>query len=170
MQQALQAVDRREAPQQVTDDYEDRGLFRTPPVWLFLYFTPQIGRNQRGDTTIRAYVEQGVEIEALFAGRRKGISEPLVANLKKRWTAANRAATGEPPSPENVRVKIRVCGSWRARFEHDAEGWMSKSYQFVVAQWVGTDSQGNDIIFGTDPKEGPSEPAPDVPFRSNLQR
>ena len=145
-------LDRRKHKDDVTPQYEDSGLFKTPVLWIEVHLTPKMGRNARGDYLITGYVERNTEIEVVFAGRRRACAEPAISKLKRLWTQANRASEGgAAPKPEQVRMPVRVNGAWRPRFQSDQQGWVTRSYQLTVAEWSMIDPGGAMVTFGEPP-------------------
>lgn len=133
-------------------DYEDRGLFKTPPSRLDVSLVPKIWRNKRDDWLIRGHVFGDTAVEVLFAGRRRKAAEPLIEHIRVIWSRANHAlAPGKPPLEiDSVRYPIVVTGSWRIRFEMDKSGWQSRHYQLVVAQWTPADAR-SEVVLGDSP-------------------
>ncbi|MGX9354209.1 hypothetical protein ACS3SW_03325 [Roseobacteraceae bacterium S113] len=159
-------LDRRRSESEITPDYEDRGLFRGPIMRVEVELTPKVTKNQRGDTVIQGFVSGNNAMEVVFAGRRRELAGPLIATLSNMWSRAVQANTGRTqPSPDQVRYKVKLTGSWRSRFETDDHGWQSRRHQLMVAQWIRLDEQGNEVRFGaepvlTQPATAPQSPPP----------
>lgn len=137
----------------VTPAYEDSGLFKKPPTELVVNLIPKFGTNSRNDVIIKGLVQNGVEVDVIFAGRRKKEAAELVALLKRKWETANfRVATA--PARRDVRVPTRVQGSWRMRVvedEYDEQELYSKEYQLLVARWAFNSDNGEFKSFGEPP-------------------
>jgi hypothetical protein len=139
---------------EVTPEYEDRGLFKSPPTRLEVNLVPKIWKNTRGDILIRGHVFDGVAIEVLFAGRRMKTAAKLVDTIRLLWTRANQQHPAESPplNVDSIKYPIVVNGSWRVRFETDRANWQTRHYQLIVAQWRPKDAQNPDAMLGEMPK------------------
>lgn len=135
--------DRRNLAGQPAPDYEDRGLFKAPPIRVVVAVTPLTSSNRRGDIVVHGFVSGEISgerpVEILFAGRRKATARPLLARLDAMYRRAvqqARMSGDQPPPAQSIRVTICAYGSWRIRGEKGADGWQSRKYQFVVARWA----------------------------------
>lgn len=144
-----------ENPKMITPAYEDSGLFKKPPTELVVHLIPKFGKNSRGDMIIKGLVEKGVEVDVIFAGRRKKEAVELVTLLKRKWDTANyRLAQGvRAPKRKDVRLATRVQGSWRMRVVEDEFGQelYEKEYQLLVARWAFKSDNGEFRSFGEPP-------------------
>ncbi|MEL6921512.1 MAG: hypothetical protein AAFO77_10925 [Pseudomonadota bacterium] len=145
---------RRRDKADVTPLIEDQGLFARPPIEVAIEFVPRVGKNDRGDTVIVGYVSDSASIEVVFAGRRAGQAQPLIAALKALWTSANLGSSSraEPPNVGDVRLRAKVFGSWRPRFPVDAEGWQECEFQLLAAKWTYSPRSGVAETFGELPQ------------------
>lgn len=145
--------DRRKPASEVTPDYEDSGIFKTPTTQLVVGLVPRLGRNTRLDLMIKGFVQGEAAIDVVFAGRRRAQAEPLVQMLNALWTRANRQAdkTGSPPEVDDVRLPVRIEGCWRPRFARDDQGWQTRTFQLYASRWLVTDSAGTAHAFGEPP-------------------
>ncbi len=139
---------------EVTPEYEDRGLFKSPPTRLDVNLVPKIWKNTRGDVLIRGHVFDGVAIEVLFAGRRAKTATKLIEAIRFLWTRANQMQKPDSPPLEvdSIVYPVVINGSWRVRFETDRANWQTRHYQLVVAQWRPKDAQDPDAMVGEMPK------------------
>ncbi len=140
-------------PALITPAYEDRGLFKKTPTELVVILIPKFGKNTRGDVIIKGVVQNGVEVDVVFAGRRKGQARDLVKLLHQMWDDAVYAARNRvrPPERKSVRLPTRVQGSWRTRIVEDEEEWYSREYQLLVARWAYNGEDGEFRSFGEPP-------------------
>ena len=137
--------ERRMAPDLVTSDYEDRGLFHEKLSEKQVHLLPRMTRNGRGDLVIMGEVKRQIEVEVIFPGRRAQDAVPLLHKV--------RALAGKPP--EEARLPIRVEGVMRPRFHRDPSGWETKSYQLIAARWMMFDDGGIAKVYGELPKTAP---------------
>ena len=137
----------------VTADYEDRGLFKTSPSRLEVSLVPKIWNNNRDDILIRGLVFDEIEVEVLFAGRRRDAAAPLVEHIRTIWSKANhnQPAGAAPVEIDDVRYPVLISGSWRVRFEMDKSDWQTRHYQLVVAHWSPANSDEDGAIVGEPP-------------------
>lgn len=145
-----------ENPAKITPAYEDSGLFAKPPTELVVKLIPKFGKNSRQDVIIKGLVENGVEIDVIFAGRRKREAAELVTLLKRKWESANyRLPKGfKAPERKDVYVPTRVQGSWRTRVVEDEQqeaNLYEKEYQLLVARWAFNSDTGEFKSFGEPP-------------------
>lgn len=145
--------DRRKPAHQVTPDYEDSGIFRTPPTQLLVELVPKFGTNSRLDVMIKGFVQSDIPIDVVFPGRRKAHLEPLVQSLHALWTKANRKVGKNEQAPEidEVRLPVRIEGSWRPRFQRDDQGWQTRTHQLYAARWVIPHAGGEARTYGEAP-------------------
>lgn len=139
---------------EVTDAYEDAGLFKTAICQQMLELIPQMRRNSRDDLIVRGFVDRKTEIDIFFAGRRRAEAGPLEAQLKALMSIARKKASdagARPPDVDKVRLPIRVEGAWRRSRQIDENGWETGSYHFVVARWSLLDKDGSTVSFGEPP-------------------
>lgn len=128
----------------VTPAYEDSGLFKKPTTELIVNLIPKFGKNSRHDIIIKGLMPNGVEIDVIFAGRRKRYAEELVALLKQKWAGAHRLTKGmTPPRRRDVFVPTRLYGSWRSRVAEDAQDLTRVEHQFLAARWAYHSHQGD---------------------------
>ena len=141
-------------PAMITPAYEDSGLFKKPPTELVVNLIPKFGTNSRQDVIIKGLV-QNMEVDVIFAGRRKKESAELVALLKRKWENATYLSSGGArPKRSDVRLPTRVQGSWRMRVveeEEDEQDLYSKEYQLLVARWAFNSDNGEFKSFGEPP-------------------
>lgn len=143
-------------PALITPAYEDQGLFKRPSAELVVTLFPKFGTNSRKDTIIKGLMQNDVEVDVIFAGRRKQEAAELVTLLRRLWDAANFQVPKGHPAPvrEDVRVPTRIQGSWRMRVEEgeeEAEALYTKEYQLLVARWAFNSDNGAFRSFGTPP-------------------
>ena len=145
-------IERRRPPHLVTPEYEDGGIFRTPPQQLLVELVPKIGKNTRSDLMVKGFIDGTIAIDVVFAGRRTKQADLLLKKLQSLWTQANRktAPGDEPPEVDTVRLPVRVEGSWRPRFERDDQGWETRTHQLFAARWV-LNHDGESKTFGEPP-------------------
>ncbi len=146
-----------DTPSLITPDYEDGGLFKKPPTELVVDLIPKFGKNSRGDVIIKGLVKRDVhdvEVDVIFAGRRKSESGELVTLLKRKWDNANYRVA-KTPARKEVRLPTRVQGSWRMRVaevdDEDAQELYTKEYQLLVARWAFNSDTGEFRSFGEPP-------------------
>ena len=145
-----------ENPAMITPAYEDGGLFKKPPTELVVNLIPKFSKNSRDDVIIKGLVQNNVEIDVIFAGRRKREAAELVALLKRKWENANyRIPKGyKAPTRKDVYVPTRVQGSWRTRVVEDDDqesNLYEKEYQLLVARWAFNSDTGEFKSFGEPP-------------------
>ncbi|KPA23291.1 hypothetical protein shim_04860 [Shimia sp. SK013] len=140
-------------PALITPAYEDRGLYKKPPTELVVELIPKFGKNSRKDVIIKGMVQNGVEVDVIFAGRRKKQVDELVKLLGRKWDQANDAAHEgmKKPKRKDVRVPTRIQGSWRTRIVEDDEEWYARQYQLMVARWAFMSESGEFRSFGEPP-------------------
>ncbi len=140
-------------PALITPAYEDRGLFKKPPTELVVKLIPKFGKNSRGDVIIKGLVQNDVEVDIVFAGRRKKQADELVTLLRRKWDNANYMAPngGARPTRSDVRLPTRVQGSWRTRVVEDEDALFSKEYQLLVSRWAFNSESGELRSFGEPP-------------------
>ncbi len=145
--------DRRKPASEVTPQYEDSGIFKSPTTSFVVELVPKFGKNTRHDVMIKGFAQGEVPIDVVFAGRRKAQVETVVQELRVRWSRANHnlGASGIPPEVDDVRLPVRIEGSWRPRFERDDQGWETRTHQLFAARWLLTDKTGKAVSFGEPP-------------------
>lgn len=159
--------DRRRPAHEITPQIEDGGIFRRPPTNLVVELVPKFGMNAREDVMIKGFVGSNVPIDVVFPGRRKAYLEPLVQKLRTLWTVANRRTgkTDRPPEVDEVRLAVRIEGSWRPRFQRDDQGWQTRTHQLFAARWMVAEGAGEVKTCGEAPirslvTEAPKHPTP----------
>ncbi|TCL08012.1 hypothetical protein BXY66_0043 [Shimia isoporae] len=137
----------------VTPAYEDRGLFKKPPTELTVNLIPKFGKNSRQDIIIKGLVANGVEVDVIFAGRRKKNAVELVTLLRHMWENATIYGPkgARAPKRRDVRLPTRVQGSWRTRIVEDDEEWYEREYQLLVARWAFKSEDGEFHSYGEPP-------------------
>lgn len=129
--------------------YEDAGLFKNTVAPIDLYLVPEMHRNARQDLVVRGFV-QGHQMDVIFAGRRAQQVRPLemhLINLLSQYRG--RAHGGNAPlNIDNLRVPLRVEGTFRPKFSSDNDGWETRCYHYMVARWTMIDPQGNIDVYG----------------------
>lgn len=145
--------DRRKDAREVTPQYEDSGIFKNPPKQLNVELVPKFGTNSRNDVMIKGFIDADTAVDVVFAGRRKAHVEDLVNRLRALWTRANRnpARADRPPEIDEVRLPVRIEGSWRPRFERDDQGWQTRTHQLFAARWLITGEDGEIKTYGEVP-------------------
>lgn len=140
-------------PAAITPAYEDSGLFKKPSTELVVNLIPKFGKNSRHDIIIKGLMENDVEVDVIFAGRRKHAAEELVTMLKRKWDDANYNVTKgmKPPTRKSVRVPTRVQGSWRTRVIDDEQNLYTVEHQLLVARWAYHGYGGDFRSFGEPP-------------------
>lgn len=140
-------------PSLITPAYEDRGLFKKSPAELVVNLIPKFGKNSRQDVIIKGLVQNDVEVDVIFAGRRKKQSAELVTLLTRLWEDALYCGRNRARAPErkDVRLPTRVQGSWRTRIVEDDDEWYSREYQLLVARWAFKTEVGEFRSFGEPP-------------------
>ncbi|SMP27331.1 hypothetical protein [Shimia sagamensis] len=141
-----------ENPAKITPAYEDGGLFKKPPTELVVNLIPKFSKNSRQDVIIKGLVQNDVEIDVIFAGRRKREAAELVTLLKRKWENANYRVA-KAPKRKDVRLPTRVQGSWRMRVAEDEheQDLYTKEYQLLVARWAFNADNGEFRSFGEPP-------------------
>lgn len=140
-------------PVLITPSYEDRGLFKKPPTELVVELIPKFGKSSRNDIIIKGLVQNGVEVDVIFAGRRKKQADELVRLLRRKWDEVTDVVHRgmKHPKREDVRIPARIQGSWRTRIVEDDEEWYSREYQLLVARWAFMSEGGEFRSFGEPP-------------------
>ncbi|MDA5557281.1 hypothetical protein [Shimia sp. MMG029] len=140
-------------PDDITPAYEDQGLFKKPSTELVINLIPKFGKNTRHDVIIKGLMENGVEVDVIFAGRRKHQAAELVTLMKRKWEEANYSVVkgSPPPKRKSVRVPTRVQGSWRTRVIDDEQNLYCVEHQLLVARWAYHGSGGEFCSFGEPP-------------------
>lgn len=153
-------------PALITPAYEDRGLFKKPPTELVVKLIPKFGQNSRKDVIIKGLLQNDVEVDVIFAGRRKKQADELVTLLRRKWDNANYMAPkgGKRPTRSDVRLPTRVQGSWRTRVMEDEEELFAKEYQLIVARWAFNSESGELRSFGEPPFTGQAVPTAEGDF------
>lgn len=156
--------DRRKPSHEITPEYEDRGVFKSKPVEIVVELVPKFGRNSRLDIMIKGFVRSEIPIDVVFPGRRKMQAAPLVNRLHALWARANRQGgkNNRPPEIDDVRLPVRIEGSWRPRFARDDQGWQTRTHQLFASRWLIADDKGQIMSFGEYPSLNvlPRQPAP----------
>lgn len=131
---------------------EDHALFLPPLGQCEIALIPRFRLNERNERVIHGLLPGDAEVEVLFAGRRIPLADPLISRLQHLWSRA-QSETGlkAPTRPESVRLRTAIYGSWRSRFDYDADGWQTKRYQLVAAIWRIHDATGRPITRGSAP-------------------
>ncbi|OIQ37547.1 MAG: hypothetical protein BM558_12830 [Roseobacter sp. MedPE-SW] len=145
---------RRRAPKEITHKTEDQGLFKKDLGQFAVSLVPHIKRSSRGDLVVRGYLNDKREIFVIFAGRRAKDAVAVESRLKAMFVRANQAAVkaGSPPPEVNqIRLAIRVEGSWRSRFQRHVSGWDHKSFQLLASRWAFSDADGMTNLGGRPP-------------------
>ncbi|MBO9397693.1 hypothetical protein J7399_16895 [Shimia sp. R9_1] len=140
-------------PADITPAYEDRGLFKKPSTELAIDLIPKFGKNTRHDIIIKGLMQNDVEVDVIFAGRRKRHAEELVTLLRRKWDEANQIVIKgmKPPTRKRVRVPTRVQGSWRTRVIDDEQNLYIVEHQLLVARWAYNSFDGEFRSFGEPP-------------------
>ncbi|WP_144432536.1 hypothetical protein [Shimia marina] len=147
---------RLENPSLITPSYEDKGLFKKPPTELVVQLIPKFGKNTRRDVIIKGLVQGDVEVEVVFAGRRKKQAAELVALLRRKWEVATYRLPKDVPPPDRKEIQLptRVQGSWRTRMTEMGDGTQDlylREYQLLVARWAYHSEGGAFRSFGEPP-------------------
>lgn len=140
-------------PALITPAYEDRGLFKKPPTELVVELIPKFGVNSRKDIIIKGLVQNGVEVDVIFAGRRKRHADELVKLLCRRWDEVNDISHQgmKQPKRRDVRLPTRIQGAWRTRVVEDDEEWYTREYQLLAARWAYMSERDEFRSFGEPP-------------------
>ena len=138
----------------VTPKYEDAGLFRDEICQLSVTLIPVIRRNSRDDFLVTGFVNEKLEIDVLFAGRRKVEAAPLMTHLRalrkhQLEVAAKHGAP--PPLVTDMRLSVHIEGAWRRIFQTEPDGWETHTYQLVAARWGLVNRDGQKVSYGTPP-------------------
>ncbi len=147
-------INRRRPPVQVTPLIEDAGLFKREVRDVVVELVPVFSRNNRGDLVVKGIVQPDAEIEVVFAGRRLRDAGNLVVRMKKLRAAGVRAALNGHQAMNSIRqlrLPVKVRGTWRFRFQPDPSGWEVKNYQLIAAQWAFADEEGVTVLAGWPP-------------------
>lgn len=145
---------RRSAPNEITHTSEDRGLFKQKLGQFRVALVPHIKRSSRGDLVIRGYLNDSREVFVIFAGRRARDALVIENRVKALFVRANQAAVKAgiaPPEVNQIRLPVRVEGSWRSRFQRDVSGWDHKSFQLLASRWAFVDGEGMTNLGGRPP-------------------
>lgn len=132
---ARPAQHKRKPAHEVTADYEDAGLFPNAVCSVTVALTPQMRRNDRGDLIVRGIVDDRFEVDVFFAGRRTRFAVPLERRLRSLVAEARRKGGDDPLALNEVRLPVRIEGSWRRRTQRDASGWETGTHHLVAARW-----------------------------------
>jgi len=147
-------IDRR-AQTPVSPDYEDSGLFKGGVIQVQLALVPVFGTTSRGDCTARGFNADGIEVTAVFAGRRRPHFEAIYNQLRYMYAQAHHmdAIRGVKMRDVNdIQLPVHCEGSWRARMEVDDQGRESRRLQFMLARWAFQAHDGQTLRFGTAPR------------------
>lgn len=134
---------------------EDRGIFKAGTVEVRLELTALHRKTQRGDILFVGFLD-GTEIEVIFPGRRSAVTAPLIADISRRVSQVQKAASYAKKPPLNVteiRYPLRAEGTWRARLLDDDDG-LDRKYQFLVAWWSIPGPNETERHFGDLPADG----------------
>ncbi|MEM6372489.1 MAG: hypothetical protein AAF727_06890 [Pseudomonadota bacterium] len=150
---------RRRPAHLITPVYEDNGLFKSPVKRVTVGLVPQMSRNNRQDLMVRGFVDPGIEISVVFAGRRARKAEHLEAHLRQLlYHAKAHAVTWDQAALDRTVLPVRVEGAWRPRFRRDTEGWETRYYHLIAARWALIDDTGMTHLFGEGPVRGAARP------------
>jgi hypothetical protein len=138
----------------VTPEYEDAGLFGEGVCQVDVAIVPLIRRNRRSDVVVTGFAGEGRQMTVLFAGRRAADAAPALAQLKKLGADMRKAAAiRKQPAPriEDIRLPMRIEGTWRKLIQTDDTGWETRHYQLVAARWTYKGLNGLPATFGEKP-------------------
>lgn len=144
----------RKNPADITPEYEDAGLFANGTCDVTVHLIPIIRRNGRRDIIVTGIVATDREVSVNFPGRRKDAASPIVSHLETirnqtRQRAAQQGLTAPPL--KDMRVPVRVEGTWRKHVVADADGWETRSYELMAARWAIVDKTGASVQYGEPP-------------------
>lgn len=143
-------ADRRKPKSQVSPFEEDRGIFKSMAGQLVVELVPLFARTSRDDIMVKGYIDGTIAIDVVFAGRRAKMAQPVVDRLRSLWTSANAsaAAQGKIAEADDVRIRMRIEGAWRPRFEVDDQGWQTRQHQLYAARWTVASKTGEPTVYG----------------------
>ncbi len=145
---------RRRAPNEITQNSEDTGLFKKDLGQFRVSLVSHIKRSSRGDLVVRGYLNDKQEIFVVFAGRRAKDALAVETRVNSMFAQATQAAVrsgSRPPEVNQIRLGVHVEGSWRSRFQRDVSGWDHRSYQLLASRWAFADAEGMTNLGGRPP-------------------
>ncbi|MEP4037009.1 hypothetical protein [Pseudophaeobacter sp.] len=145
---------RRRAPNEITPQSEDTGLFKKDLGQFRVSLVPHIKRSSRGDLVVRGYLNDKQEIFVVFAGRRAKDALAVETRVNSMFAQATQAAVrsgSRPPEVNQIRLGVHVEGAWRSRFQRDVSGWDHRSYQLLASRWAFADAEGMTNLGGRPP-------------------
>jgi len=152
----------RKRRQNVSHEYEDRGLFIGELHRLKVEVTPEMSKNGRSDHVVDGIINGDSPITLIFEGRRRLQIAPLISRLKEverefAKSIKKQSSTFDDHSfpLSDVRLPILTGGAWRMHFEMDEEGFHKKFRQFVVSRWAFDTLRGDTRIFAEAPEHLP---------------
>lgn len=152
---SLRPTERR-SKKKVSAGYEDRGLFKRPAVKVAAELTPVMQRNSLNDLVVTAYMTSGRQFEVIFAGRRSPMAASLVTHIVGLRDASMKAAKARGEVDYQVadlRIPVRLDGSWRTRTWVDHTGFQSRMHQLVAARWQIAGADDGGATYGAPPLE-----------------
>ncbi|MEL7131164.1 MAG: hypothetical protein AAGK77_02000 [Pseudomonadota bacterium] len=136
----------------ITPAYEDNGLFRSPVRRVTVGLVPQMHRNNRQDLVVRGFLQDGVAIQVLFAGRRTKQAQGLEARLRAMLFQVRSKVPGwRSEGIDTIQLPLRIEGVWRSRFSRDVWGCETRYFQLIAARWAMFDDAGLAHLFGEAP-------------------
>ncbi len=145
---------RRRAPNQITPQSEDRGLFKKDVGQFRISLVPHFKRSSRGDLVVRGYLNDKQEVFVVFAGRRAKNALAVEKRLQTLLSHATQSAAkvgAQSPDINAIRLPVHVEGAWRSRFQRDVSGWDHRSYQLLASRWAFSDADGVTNLGGRPP-------------------
>ncbi len=139
----------------ITPEYEDGGLFKSGIVHVQLALVPVFGATSRGDCCVRGFTAEGVEVMAVFAGRRRPQFQPIYSQLRSMYRQAQQvdAQRGQEMRDINsIQLPVQGEGAWRAVTERDEKGDARRIMHFLLARWGFQAQDGRTLTFGTAPQ------------------
>ncbi len=149
---AMGVGNRRKEGARVFPRYEDSGLFRNKVISIDVKLVPVFKENRRKDLVVKGFVDKDKPIEVLFAGRRKLMVDDLLIHLNaRRPKSGGLPRSAQSRSAAGGGLKVRIHGSWRPRFVKDEEGWETRFYHLIAAEWDLMLQDGSLKRYGTPP-------------------
>ena len=148
--------ERREHTENMTPAEEDTRLFAKDVVEVELELTPLRRKSSRRDLVIAGFINDS-EIEVVFAGRRRAHVAPLTATLDRLSWGVTSMST-ETQMHCDIRCSVRALGCWRRSVVEEAQGTIERRYQFLVARWSFSESDGTERTYGEAPINGKQVP------------
>ncbi len=143
--------ERRRPPHEIGPAYEDAGIYKGDLSKVRVRLVPKMARNERGDLVVAGFVENNINVNVVFPGRRRRDSGHLVSRLQKVLKLAGGVAAFDTRHVEDLGIMVDVYGTFRSQFHRDHSGWETKTHQLMAAKWSMANEIGVVQHFGEDP-------------------